>query len=129
MEFVVVAVVVAALFVPGALGLRRRVKRANDARAAGRAWPTVRGRIISSELSRGAGETGFRAAVWYEYIVDGRRFSSNVLDLGDEILRERNPGAILFTRFTASAALRRFSEGAEVTVHYDPADPTRSFLA
>jgi hypothetical protein len=74
------------------------------ARAEARKWTAVLGRIISSTLNAHGHTTGsalatvVRAVVWYEYLIADRRYSCDVIDIGDDVLRESAPDSRLFMR-------------------------------
>ena len=132
-EILVVAGIAAVLLLPPIVTAMRRRARANAARVAAGGWPSVPGRIFASEtqLSGTAGSatsSAYRAVVWYEYFVDAQRYTNNVIDIGDEVLREDQRNSTLFTRVDPSEAVRRYPDGADVTVYVDPADPKHSCL-
>ena len=135
LEAAVVAAIAAVVIGQPVISLWRRVNRAKRARAATSSWQAVPGRITSSELvNRVGGKPGsmtssnMRAVVWYEYFVDGQRYSNNVVDVGDEVLREGNPHFSAFTRVRAFEGVQRYPTGSDVTVYVDPQDPRRSCL-
>jgi len=131
-DAIVIAAAAVILATPFVILLRRR-GRAVAARVAAKDWPAVAGRITISSLQQvprsGSLITGsYKAVVWYEYFVDGSRYSNNVVDLGDVILRKNMPTLILFTRVQPDDAVKRYPEGADVTVYVDPGDPKHSCL-
>ncbi len=92
-------------------------------------WPTVRGTVLESNLVHSSRRTGTgrsatsRASEWtpivrYEYEVGGVRFESGRVDF---MTRAGGRGA-------AEAELKGLEAGAEVTVHYDPDEPSRAVL-
>jgi hypothetical protein len=94
--------------------------------AATRGWPAVAGRITYSGVSRelttdgeGGGHELFAPQVRYTYPVDGE------IRTGETIHVNREPFA---SRGRAERLARRYPEGAEVRVFYDPADPSRAVL-
>lgn len=90
-------------------------------------WPTVRGTIISSEskssrVSHGSGKRSGSAhgiMVDYEYEVDGKSYSSDVVAFGADRFHDAK---------SASSVMQMYPEGKEVTVFYDPTDPDTSVL-
>jgi hypothetical protein len=134
LESLLIGAVAALLLVPPVVGMYRRRARAIAARAEAQKWPAVPGRIISSTLNAHGHTTGsalatvVRAVVWYEYFIAGRRYSSDVIDIGDDVLRESAPNSRLFMRVRPETLVDRYQEGAEVLVYVDPADPGRSCL-
>lgn len=96
---------------------------------ASRWWPTVQGTMLESRviestrrtggLRRGGGSTTeWTPRVRYEYEVEGVRHESERVDF-----MTRAGG-----RSAAEQELRGLEAGAPVTVHYDPADPSRAVL-
>jgi len=91
-------------------------------------WPSVKGRVIVSQVkrgisSRGAGRnrrrsTSHTARIVYDYAVSGRK----------HIARRVSFGATSAKASAARAMVRRYPKGAEVTVYYDPDDPDRAVL-
>ncbi len=107
----------------GLAGVRdvRRAVRSRD-------WPTVPGRVISSELIRherpapqGMESTRawYEARVHYEYAPDRVRIGSSSVRL-EPSERRSEPDA--------RAALERYRPGTEVQVAYNPGEPTESLL-
>jgi hypothetical protein len=106
-----------ALFV---YGFMKQISRAKS-------WPVVRGRIesvdvtsyvnTSSDDGRTRYTTMYRPQVVYSYEVKGVRYKG-----------EGVPGSQVATSSEASAkkAAAKFTKGASVEVHYDPANPTQS---
>ena len=130
----IIAIAIVVIGLPS-LSAWQRVRRANRARALTSGWRAVPGRITASEIiDRPGGESSLaagsmRAAVWYEYVIDGRRYRNNVIDVGDEVLREDRPDAVAFIRVHAYESVERYPAGSDVTVYVDPADPERSCLS
>ena len=91
-----------------------------------RRWPTTQGRIHASGIqshpelgSRGAPVSGYHAVVRYEYMVDGKIYQSNTIDVfGD---RSSTP-------FGASRTSNPYEEGGTLSVSYDPENPSRAVL-
>lgn len=91
-------------------------------------WPTTTGAILSSaaELRRGStpGRTQRTMTVWspvveYVYRVDGRDYHGTRLALGADVAASRD---------FAEATVARYPAGREVTVHFDPANPSFAVL-
>lgn len=55
----------------------------------------------------------------YEYNVDGNRYTSSLVDFGENI----RP-----TKLSVNHLLSKYPEGANVPVHYDPSNPDRAIL-
>lgn len=81
-----------------------------------RAWPTVPGQITQSETVDTGEEEEFR--VEYRYEVNGVRQYGDVLQVGHSSA----------SRAKNRALLQRYPAGADVEVHYDPADPSTAVL-
>jgi hypothetical protein len=100
-----------------------------EVRAVSRWFPTP-GRIISSQVearevtssgsgseSRGSTETRNFPAITFEYKVGGKTFRSSHYSV------QENVG-----NFAVSETLARFPRGADVTVFYDPSDPSKAVI-
>jgi hypothetical protein len=101
-----------------------------------RSWPTAQGTILDATVAKRDAmppdrdedpdpsrprppETLYRAVVTYSYRVSGRTFTSDRLTLEEVETSSESHARKLSERYTP---------GAPVTVHYDPADPTRAIL-
>jgi len=84
-------------------------------------WPTVPGKIVSSELvHRGSGQNAtYEAELAYEYEVGGRKYSAGRLRFGGHATNR--PSA-------AERIVNLYPSGRTVTVHYDPDDPAVAVL-
>ena len=95
-----------------------------QAQKAGDSWPTVPGVVtelrVSSHTSYQNGRTSTQhtAQVKYAYQVNGQSYDSNRLGFG-------NPGG---GKKKANTKIAEYPQGAPVTVHYDPADPSNAVL-
>ena len=90
-----------------------------------KAWPTAPGVILSSRLeshyshdSDGGSSITYSPEVEYSYTVDGQM----------HIARQLAVGKANYDHFVASRKLTPYPQGAQVTVHYDPADPNNAVL-
>lgn len=107
----------AVLFVVAVIAKMLEVRRASG-------WSTAVGRIVKSSTAaarhRSPGEaTTVKTvpAVEYEFSVGGRKIKGNRIGIGGD-----SGGA------DTEATLRRYTVGAAVTVHYDPANPKNCVL-
>lgn len=97
---------------------RRYLKQAQS-------WPSVRGKIVASRVeefqSRGEDTTTtmYRPAIEYAYSVRGRDYRGAQIKLGL---------AVEGTQTYASGVTAKYPEGADVEVHYDPANPGNAAL-
>jgi hypothetical protein len=108
---------VAILLIGLAVQLRTRAK---GRRA--QLWPTTRGIILSSEVVAVpmAGRAMLTPALTYSYQVAGQALESRGLRIG---------APPYFSRPAKARALAaKYPVGSQVTVHYDPAAPTRTAL-
>lgn len=86
---------------------------------ASRFWPTDNGRVISSEI---VGGTTYRPQIIYEFKAGGKTIR-DTSDLGAPGFGGKN------TRLeVAEASINQYPPNAEVTVHYDPDDPSDSVI-
>jgi hypothetical protein len=111
----VTLLIVAVMFVGAALAA---VAVARDSRA----WPTVVGRVIRSEIwpNRPAnGLPGYRTLVRYEYTVDGEEYEGRDLASGEFPYRSAR---------SAARRLRPYALGSTVVVRYFPAEPELAVL-
>jgi hypothetical protein len=82
-------------------------------------WPRTQGRVIEWGMDTGANPSSSdnSAIVGYEYEVGGMRYASRRIDYAG-----RGAG------FDVTRILRRYSEGENVGVSYDPSNPARALL-
>ena len=119
----------AALFVSLGLPINRfaawRAERA-------RAWPITTGRVVETGshtkriCNSGSGRRGVGAChdqhfadIIYEYSIDGSKHRSGTLTFDSAGGSHRDD---------VQALLERYRQGTEVTVHYDPEDPSDAYL-
>jgi hypothetical protein len=94
----------------------------NEARArASVGWPTVAGRVERSQAEYGTSVFGgyWRLALAYRYAVGGRDYQGHRVQFGPQRFAGKD---------IAERLARKFQEGAEVLVHYDPNDPVTAVL-
>lgn len=95
-------------------------------------WPKVEGTITSSGVTTTDRDTGrrsssrrsgeeimYRAAVRYDYVVDGKTYSGDRINFGQSSTN---------VRAIAQAEADSYKVGSKVTVRYDPGDPATSSL-
>lgn len=88
-------------------------------------WPKTVGVIMESRLSQtGSGQKGFRPIIVYSYEVEKEHFSSERILFGMSSYRT----SLLSGKNRAQAWLEQYPESKQVTVAYDPADPSQSTL-
>ncbi len=88
-------------------------------------WPKIVGRVTASEFKSGplAGRyirtTTGRAAISYQYELNGRELTGSRVFVGDEEFG---------SAYDAQRRTRHYYAGVVVDVYYDPADPSRTVL-
>lgn len=92
-------------------------------------WPIARGRIVANQVdafdSKQGSETGgrrtlFRPAMVYAYEVAGHRYAGDRVTIGLVVSSS--------VQGVARHALRKYPEGSEVRVRYNPANPSEAVL-
>jgi hypothetical protein len=83
-------------------------------------WPATQGEVITSEITRQAGQT--RARVRYRYSIDDKTFT------GGHIAYHGSRSLPGLPAVTAEAIVRRYPPGSAVSVYYNPLDPVRAVL-
>ena len=120
-----ITVIVYGIFLIAGLGfIYFAFRQRSKAKLAGETWPTAPGRVTDSRV---ASHTSFRngrqitqiaGVVKYEYQVMGQTYESDKLGFGNAASGRKN----------ANAKVAEYPAGTAVTVHYDPADPSKSVL-
>jgi len=97
--------------------------------AAASKWPVTTGRIVSSTVEHyrtrvggarsGTLTTFYEPVVEYSYRVNGREYHSSQLSFG---------GRVAGSEQLAQAKAAQYPAGTEVSVHYDPDNPTNAVL-
>ncbi|MEI2611155.1 MAG: DUF3592 domain-containing protein [Candidatus Promineifilaceae bacterium] len=100
------------LFIGGALSFRAALST--------QSWPTTEGRITSAQIYEDSDEDGtsYGLNVSYNYTVNDQRYTGTRIELTD----------YSSSRNYAEGLAEKYPVEAVVTVHYDPADPTKSVL-
>ena len=91
-------------------------------------WPSVTGIITSAKLSTksesnvmsGSANSFYSAKIVYKYTVGKRAFGGSKISAGSELNTSMHG--------RADARLRKYPEGSEVDVYYNPVNPARSCL-
>jgi hypothetical protein len=101
------------------------VLRSQKAKKAAETWPTAAGVVLTCEVSihrshssRGHSSVSYRPDVTYEYRVDGQKYSGDGIGFGTATYGKKKADSI--------AAV--YPQGTNVTVHYDPKDPSKAVL-
>jgi hypothetical protein len=116
--FMLGLIAVGVLFMRNAVGGRLKSKQAQ-------AWPTVQGRVVTSEVVEdryrdptGKATIAFVPNVVYEYKVNGQTYNSRNVIFG-----QTN-----YDYLVASRICEKFTVDATPDVYYNPAKPTESVL-
>lgn len=125
-EGAVVLIIFATLF-PGLILVALVVKLVEVRRV--KRWPETTGKVVASRVQSRRNEQGDpgydfhdtevtnEPFVQYEYAVGSQKYRCSRIDIG-----EKTSG------FELEAILDRYPVGAEVTVYYNPADPSKAML-
>jgi len=83
-------------------------------------WPTTRGIVDGSDVveDHSSEGTSYTAAIRYQYRVDGRYYESNRIHYGFDFHGKRG----------AKRTLKPFPRGSDVSVYYNPRDPSQAVL-
>ena len=121
-----IAVLCAVVFLSGFSIVIAGIKQGYESQS----WPTVEGRVLSSEIEvsksttrdRATGRdrltTSYHGRVCYEYVVSGQTFASDCISY-------KTRGGSPEQAYMVIAA---YPVGSTVTVHYNPAKPAESVL-
>jgi hypothetical protein len=90
-------------------------------------WPSVRGRVVgakrdTSSASSKSGGTSYRLVLTYAYEVGGAHLEGHRVAFGDNLWGGSG------SREAVDQQVSFFHPGREVTVYYDPKDPSRCTL-
>lgn len=106
----------------GLLGLATIVKYFEVRRA--RTWLSARGRIVKAasemrpvKIGDGVAEMREFAAVTYEFSANGKKHKGTRVSIGEDLGNNDVAGTLI-----------RYPSGSDVTVYYDPNDPTKCLL-
>ncbi len=120
-----ITVIVYVVFLVAGLGfIYFAFRQRSKAKQAGETWLTTPGKVTDSRVAshtsfrNGRQTTQINAQVKYEYQVMGQTYESDKLGFG-------NAGS---GRKNANAKVAEYPVGSAVTVHYDPADPSKAVL-
>lgn len=91
-------------------------------------WPTTTGKITSSRIDEFMGRaktaTGSRRTIYtpqikFSYTVDGKQYHGDRIGNGDYQS---------YTEYSPNRLIKRYPAQSEVTIYYNPADPTDALL-
>jgi hypothetical protein len=100
-----------------------RRKKARAEKQASQAWPSTKGKIVTSrvELSSGRDMATVYAKIAFEYQLSGRTYQCDQVHSGDKYYAEA-------TREETYDLVDRYPVGREVTVYYNPDNPAEAAL-
>lgn len=112
-------------FAVGAAMLVIAIIQGNKAKAA-EAWPTIPGVVLSSGLQEHrhydsedqSTSINYEPQVIYQYSIMGQNYQSNHIAFG----------SMQYDYNTAFKKIQPYPQGAPVTVHYNPTDPSNAVL-
>jgi hypothetical protein len=106
---------------PGASFFAVQIKCDEAAAVLSRAWPTVTGNLLSSDVKKRSGPyaTVYRLTVSYAYEVNGVAFTGDRLAFGPRDLSSED---------AAERFARKYPPNTPVTVHYNAGDPGTAVL-
>jgi hypothetical protein len=100
----------------------KRSKQSQALQQASLGWHSVRGQVLKSRVEVSGGEyTSVTPYVLYEYQVNGQLYQGTQIRAGDKFMRSGSSR-------DAYATVDRYPAGAQVTVYYDPANPSEAAL-
>lgn len=116
--FMLGLIVLGVVFMYRAVSGRVKAKKALE-------WPTVKGKVLSSEVEEdrlrnatGKAIIAFVPEISYEYVVNGKTYTNDVVILGDTT----------YDYITAARICEKFAVESEPIVHYNPDDAQDSVL-
>ncbi len=101
----------------------RRSKLRDAAKQSAQDWSSTMGVVITStiRISRTANSRSEIPVVAYQYQVDGKPYTGQVIKAGEQYFSVRLYG-------DAQKTIARYPVGAQVMVHYNPSKPAESAL-
>ncbi len=101
----------------------RRSKMRDTAKQAAQDWSSTMGVVITStvQVKRGYKSRSEIPVVVYQYQVDGKPYTGQVIKAGEQFFSVRIYG-------DAQKTVARYPVGAQVMVHYNPTNPQESAL-
>jgi hypothetical protein len=103
--------------------LYRRSKMRDTAKQAAQSWSSTMGVVMTStiQIKRTSRSRSEIPVVIYQYQVDGKPYVGKVIKAGEQFFSVRLYG-------DAQKTIDRYPVGAQVMVHYNPANPAESAL-
>jgi len=103
--------------------LYRRSKMRDIAKQAAQDWSSTMGTVIAStiQIKRTSRSRSEIPVVVYQYQVNGKPYQSQTIKAGEQFFNVRLMG-------DAQKTIERYPVGAQVMVHYNPANPQESAL-
>ena len=114
-----------AFILGGVLFIGLAINQFMKARKAAETWPVAAGTVLNSSVqthtrrnSRGQTTRSYEPRVSYQYQVGGQTFTGERLGFGNAS----------YGQGKADKKIALYPQGAPVSVHYDPADPSKAVL-
>lgn len=114
-----------ALILGGLIFIGVAINQVMKARKAEKTWLTVPGIVLNSAIkvnrsrnSKGQTTTNYEPQVSYQYQVKDQTYNGDRLGFGSG----------RFGKAKADRKIALYPQGAQVSVHYDPADPSKAVL-
>jgi len=122
--FIIICSLVPFVAIFGGLGwyIYRRSKESTAMRQASQSWSQTQGVVILSRVEVSGGEiTSVTPRVVYQYDVNGQRYQSEQIRAGDRFMQ-------MTSSRSAYDTIDRYPVGTQVTVFYNPQNPTEAAL-
>ncbi|MGC4046637.1 MAG: DUF3592 domain-containing protein [Armatimonas sp.] len=102
----------------------QRKNQADAIRAAAQSWPGTLGVITYSQVQvHSSGEsTSVNPVIRYSYTIGDQTYQGDCIRAGDKKMRTQRGGSEPYN------TVERYPVGSEITVYYDPANPTNCAL-
>ena len=114
-----------AFILGGIIFIGAAINQIQKAKKAEKTWLTVHGTVLKSSIkvnrnrnSKGQTTTNYEPQVNYQYQVKDQTYSGDRLGFGSG----------RFGKAKADKKIALYPQGAQVIVHYDPADPSKAVL-
>lgn len=121
----IMVILYVATFIAGFVFIGMAISQYLKAKKAETTWPTAGGVVLESMVksarqnrSSSTSSERYWAKVSYQYQVNGQSYTCDQLNFGNATLSENK----------AKAKVDLYPRGANVTVHYDPANPAKAVL-
>jgi hypothetical protein len=117
-------IVLPTLGIVGGIGwfISKRARQARAMLAEAQSWPSTTGEVIKSRVQVSGGDhTSVSPYVLYDYQMGGMDFSGTQIRAGDQYYPS-------YTSTESYDVVDKYPVGSQVTVYYNPKDPTQAAL-